>query len=323
MKRRIAALCIALLASGPLGALAQGPANYPSRPIRMVVPFNAGGPTDIVARAVSQEIAVTLGQPVVVENRLGAAGNIGAEMVAKSAPDGYTIVMGATGAFAVNATLYPKLPYDVMRDFAPVSLVSTVPFVLVVHPSLPVKTVNDLIRLAKEKPGQLSYGSAGSGTSIHMATEMFKSMTGVDMVHIPYKGAALAVVDLISGQLQLMIADVVSSLPHVKSGKLRAIATTERNALLPDVPTFADSGFPGYDANVWYGVFAPAGTPREIVARLSSVIAKALQVPAVRERLANQGAQPIGSTPEEFTAFVRAEIAKWAKVVKASGVRAD
>ncbi len=321
MKGTIAALCVALLVFGP--ACARGQGSYPSKPIRMVVPFNAGGPTDIVARAVGQEISRTLGQPVVVENRLGAAGNIGAEMVAKSAPDGYTIVMGATGAFAVNVTLYPKLPYDVMRDFAPVSLVTIVPFVLVVHPGLPVKTLDELIKLAKAKPGQLSYGSAGSGTSIHMATEMFKDMTGTDMVHIPYKGAGLAIVDLISGQFQVMIADVVSSLPHVKSGKLRAIATAQRSALLPDVPTFAEAGLPGYDANVWYGVFAPAGTPRDIVAKLSGAIAKAVQTPAVKERLAAQGAQAVGSTPEEFSVFVRAEIAKWAKVVKASGARVD
>jgi tripartite-type tricarboxylate transporter receptor subunit TctC len=314
-------LMVALLAL-PKAASAQS-AAYPNKPIRMVVPFAAGGPTDIFARAVGREIATTLGQPVVIDNRPGAGGNLGADIVAKAPPDGYTIVMGATGAFSVNTTLDPKLPYDVLRDFAPISLVTIVPFVLVVHPGVPVKTVDDLIKLAKSKPGALSFGSAGTGTSMHMASEMFKTMTGSDIVHVPYKGAAPAVSDLVAGHVQLIFSDMVSALPHVRTGKLRAVAVTQRSPLYPDVPTFAEAGLAGYDANAWYALFAPAGTPKDIVTKLSAATAKALQSQELRDRLAGEGAQAVGSTPEELDRFVRNEIVKWAKVVKASGTKIE
>ncbi|MBI3374862.1 MAG: tripartite tricarboxylate transporter substrate binding protein [Betaproteobacteria bacterium] len=310
----------AALTSLCFGAAAQ---SYPSKPIRLVVPFAAGGPTDVYARSVGQELSKLLGQPVIVDNRPGAGGNVGADIVAKSAPDGYNIVLGAVGAFAVNMTLYPKMPYDVLRDFAPVSLITVVPMMLVVNPALPVKSPKDLVERAKAKPGQLTYGSAGNGTSVHMSTEMFKAMTGIDMVHVPYKGVAPAMTDLIGGQLQLMFSDATSAIPHVKSGKIRAVAVTKHVEAMPEVPTFAQSGYPSYDPTVWYGVFAPAGTPRDIVLKLNGSIVKALQAHDVRERLISQGAQPTSNTPEEFTEFVRAEIPRWEKVVKASGAKVD
>lgn len=316
---------VVLLAASALASLAcgAGAQTYPSKPIRMVVPFAAGGPTDVYARAVGQELTKLLGQPVIVDNRPGAGGNLGADLVAKSPPDGYNVVLGAVGAFAVNMTLYPKMPYDVLRDFAPVSLVAIVPMVLVVNPGVPVKTPKELVELAKSKPGTLSYGSAGNGTSIHMSAEMFKAMTGIDMAHVPYKGAAPAMTDLIGGQVQLMFADATSVIPHVKSGKVRAVAATKHVEAMPEVPTFAQSGFPSYDPTVWYGVFAPAGTPRDVVLKLNAGIAKSLQARDVRERLIGLGAQPTSSTPEEFTEFVRAEISRWGKVVKSSGATVD
>ena len=316
---------VVLLAASALASLTcgAGAQTYPSKPIRMVVPFAAGGPTDVYARAVGQELTKLLGQPVIVDNRPGAGGNLGADLVAKSPPDGYSVVLGAVGAFAVNMTLYPKMPYDVLRDFAPVSLVAIVPMVLVVNPGVPVKTPKELVELAKSKPGKLSYGSAGNGTSIHMSAEMFKAMTGIDMAHVPYKGAAPAMTDLIGGQVQLMFADATSVIPHVKSGKVRAVAATKHVEAMPEVPTFAQSGFPSYDPTVWYGVFAPAGTPRDVVVKLNAGIAKSLQARDVRERLIGLGAQPTSSTPEEFTEFVRAEISRWGKVVKSSGATVD
>ena len=321
MKRLSTMLCTAAaLAAFSAAAYAQ---SYPSKPIRMVVPFAAGGPTDVYARSVGQELSRILGQPVIVDNKPGAGGNLGADFVAKSAPDGYNIVLGAVGAFAVNMTLYPKMPYDVLRDFAPVSLIAIVPMMLVVNPALPVKTPRDLVELAKARPGQLTYGSAGNGTSVHMSTEMFKALTGIDMVHVPYKGVAPAMTDLIGGQLQLMFSDATSAIPHAKSGKVRPVAVTRRIEVMPEIPTFAELGYAGYDPTVWYGVFAPAGTPRDIVVKLNGAIAKALQAPEVRERLISQGANPVSNSPEEFTAFVRDEIARWGKVVKASGARVD
>ena len=316
---------VVLLAASALASLTcgAGAQTYPSKPIRMVVPFAAGGPTDVYARTVGQELTKLLGQPVIVDNRPGAGGNLGADLVAKSPPDGYNVVLGAVGAFAVNMTLYPKMPYDVLRDFAPVSLVAIVPMVLVVNPGVPVKTPKELVELAKSKPGTLSYGSAGNGTSIHMSAEMFKAMTGIDMAHVPYKGAAPAMTDLIGGQVQLMFADATSVIPHVKSGKVRAVAATKHVEAMPEVPTFAQSGFPSYDPTVWYGVFAPAGTPRDVVLKLNAGIAKSLQARDVRERLIGLGAQPTSSTPEEFTEFVRAEIPRWGKVVKSSGATVD
>jgi tripartite-type tricarboxylate transporter receptor subunit TctC len=322
---RIAALLLALGTLGASCAFAQGAANYPSKPIRILVPFPAAGTTDILARAVGNEMQKAWGQPVVVENRPGAGGNLGSDVVAKAAPDGYTLLVGAVSPQAINVTLYPKMPYDVMRDFAHITLIAVVPNLLEVHPSVPVKTVKELIDLAKSKPGALSYASSGSGTSIHLSAELFKSMAGVDMLHIPYKGSAPAITDLMAGQVQLMFDNLPSSIAQVKAGRLRAIAVTTltRSPALPDVPTIAESGLPGYDASSWFGMHAPAGTPKDIVNKIHGVVAKALRTPEMIERLSTQGAQPVGNTPEEFTEFVRAEIAKWAKVVKASGARVD
>ena len=321
----LARLTALLLVFGAGGAFAQGAANYPSKPIRIVVPFPAAGTTDILARAVGNEMQKAWGQPVVVENRPGAGGNLGSDVVAKAAPDGYTLLVGAVSPQAINVTLYPRMPYDVMRDFAHITLIAVVPNLLEVHPSVPVKTVKELIDLAKAKPGQLAYASSGSGTSIHLSAELFKSMAGVDMLHIPYKGSAPAITDLMAGQVQLMFDNLPSSIAQVKAGRLRAIAVTTltRSPALPDVPTIAESGLPGYDASSWFGMHAPAGTPKDIVNKIHGVVAKALRTPEMIERLSTQGAQPVGNTPEEFTEFVRAEIAKWAKVVKASGARVD
>jgi len=311
------------LATG--AALAQGTAGYPTKPIKIVVPFAAAGTTDLLARAVGNEMQKAMGQPVVVENRPGAGGNLGSDVVAKAAPDGYTLLVGAVSPQAINVTLYPKLPYDVMRDFVHITLIAAVPNVLEVNPSVPVKTVKELIALAKSKPGQLTYASSGNGTSIHLSAELFKTMAGVDMLHIPYKGSGPAVTDLIAGQVNLMFDNLPSSIAQIRAGKLRAIAVTtlKRSPALPDVPTIAESGLPGYDASSWFGMHAPAGTSKDIVQKLYQVVSKALHTPEMAERLALQGAEAVGNTPEEFTEFVRAEIAKWAKVVKASGARVD
>ena len=299
--------------------------SYPTKPIRIIVPFPPGGATDILARAVGVELTKTWGQPVLVENRPGAGGNIGTDIVAKATPDGYTLVMGTVGTHAINMSLYPKMPYDTVKDFAPVTLVASVPNLLVVHPSLPVKTVNDLIELAKSKPGQIYFASSGNGTSIHLAGELFKAMANVSMVHVPYKGSAPAVADLLGGQVSLMFDNMPSSLPHAKAGKLRPIGVTsaKRSPALPEVPTIAESGLPGYEASSWFGLLAPAATPREVVNKLSQTIAASLQTPEMKERLSTQGAEPVGNTPEQFATYIQSEISKWAKVVRISGAKPD
>ena len=306
---------------------------YPSKPIRLVVPFPAGGTTDILARDVGQRLTESWKQPVVVDNRPGAAGNLGTEIVAKSAPDGYTLEMCTVSSHAINPGLYSKLPYDHIKDFAPVILVARVPNVLEVNPGVPVKTVADLIKLAKEKPGQINFASSGSGTSIHLSGELFKTMTGVDMVHVPYKGSAPAIADLMGGQVQVMFDNLPSSLQQIKAGKLRAIAVTsaQRAPALPDVPTISESGVPGFEATSWFGVVAPAGTPPAIIKQLNAEIDKWLQSPEGREKLMAQGALidqrgetvMAGGSPEQFAAFMRAETEKWAKVIKASGAKVD
>jgi tripartite-type tricarboxylate transporter receptor subunit TctC len=298
---------------------------YPSQPIKMIVPFTAGGTTDILARTIGQKLSESLHQPVIVENRPGAGGNIGADAVAKAKPDGYTILMGTIGTQAINTSLYSKMPYDSARDFAPVTLVAIVPNVLMVHPSVPAKNVKELIALAKAKPGQLNFASSSTGGSPHLSGEMFKQMTGVDIVHVPYKGSAPAITDLLGGQVTLMFDNLPSGLPQVKAGKLRALGVTSarRSPAAPDIPTIAESGVPGYEVDSWFGILAPAGTPAEIVNKLNAEIVRILKLPDVNERLAEQGAQPVGDTPQHFAEHIRKETAKWAKVVKASGAKAD
>jgi len=305
-------------------ALCQAPA-YPAKPIRLVVPFPPGGATDILARDVAQKLTEAWGQSVVVDNRPGAGGNIGAELVAHASPDGYTLLMGTVGTHAINASLYAKMPYDHIRDFAPVILVAGVPNVLVVNPALPVNSVAELIAYAKANPGKLNFASSGNGTSIHLSGELFKVMAGVQMTHVPYKGSAPAVQDLISGQVQLMFDNLPPSLPQIKAGKLRALAVTSatRAPALPDVPTMAEAGLPGFEASSWFGVLAPAGTPPAIVAKLNAEIAKWLATPEAKERLSKQGANAAGGSPEDFVKHIAAETAKWAKVVKDSGAKID
>ena len=299
---------------------------YPNHSIRLVVPFPPAGATDILARLVAQRLTETMGQSVVVDNRPGAAGNIGSDVVAKAPADGYTLLMCTVSTHAINPNLYSKVPFDHIKDFSPVILVATVPNVLVVNPSLPVYTVADLIKLAKSKPGTLNFASSGSGTSIHLSGELFKTMAGVDMTHVPYKGSAPAVTDLVAGQVQVMFDNLPSALPQIKAGKLRAVAVTspKRAPALPDVPTIAESGLPGFEAISWFGVVAPAATPAAIVSKLNAEIDRWLQAPETKEQLLGQGAaEAAGGTPEQFAAFIRSETDKWAKVVKESGAKVD
>ena len=316
-----ALLAFSALAAAPMA----GAQAYPAKPIRIVVPFPPGGATDILARAVAQKLTDAWGQAVVVDNRPGAGGNIGSEIVAKAAPDGYTLEMGTVGTHAINASLYAKMPYDHVKDFAPVILVAGVPNVLVVNPSLPVSSVQELIAYAKANPGKLNFASSGSGTSIHLAGELFKVMAGVQMTHIPYKGSAPALQDLIGGQVQLMFDNLPPSLPHIKAGKLRALAVTSatRSSALPDTPTIAESGLPGFEASSWFGVLAPAGTPPAIIARLNAEIGAWLASAEAKEKMLALGANIGGGSPEDFARHIAAETAKWQKVVKASGAKVD
>ena len=306
----------------PADALAQ---SYPSRPVRLVVPFPAGGTTDILARAMAEKLSGALGQQFVVDNRPGAGGNIGSDIVAKSQSDGYTLLMGTVGTHAINPSLYPKMPYDHVKDFVPVVLVAGVPNVLVVNPTVPAKTVAELIALAKEKPGTINFASSGNGTSIHLSGELFKLLAGVQIAHVPYKGSAPALTDLIGGQVQIMFDNLPSALPHIKGGKLRALAVTssKRAPALPDLPTIAESGVAGFEASSWFGILAPAATPRDIVQRINAEANKALHAPDMREKLLAQGAEAVGNSPEFFADYIRTETVKWAKVVKDSGARVD
>jgi len=314
----IAGLALALAAG------AQAPA-YPTKPIRLVVPFPPGGATDLIARAVAQKLAEAWGASVVVDNRPGAGGNIGTELVARSAPDGYTLEMGTVGTHAINPSLYAKIPYDHIKDFAPVILVAGVPNVLEVNPSVPVQTVQELIAYAKANPGKLNFASSGAGTSIHLSGELFKVMAGVQMTHVPYKGSGPALQDLLGGQVQLMFDNLPPSLPQIKAGKLRALAVTSsvRAPALPEVPTIAESGLPGFEASSWFGILAPAGTPPAIVAKVNAEVSKWLASPEGKEKLAGIGANAAGGSPEDFTRHIQAETAKWAKVVKESGAKVD
>ncbi|OGA53151.1 MAG: hypothetical protein A3F74_11980 [Betaproteobacteria bacterium RIFCSPLOWO2_12_FULL_62_58] len=326
LKRICKTLCtVVYVASAFAAGHSQAQQAYPTKPIRMICPFPPGGTTDVVARLVAQKLTEAWGQQVVVDNRPGAGGIIGTEIVAKAAPDGYTVLLGSITTHAVNPALYKKLNFDPVKDFAPVSLVVSSPQLLAVHPSVAAKSVKELIALAKAKPGQLNYASAGTGTSPHLTFELFKSMAGIDVVHVPYKGTGPAITDLIGGQVQMMITGVVALMPHIKSGKLRGLGVTsaKRVAALPDLPTIAESGIPGFDVSSWFGVFLPGGTPKPIVAKMNAEIRKILEVPEVRQRLISQGADPASNTPEEFAAYVKAEMAKWGKVARDTGTRAD
>jgi tripartite-type tricarboxylate transporter receptor subunit TctC len=305
-------------------ALSSAHAQYPAKPVRVIVPFPPGGGTDTLARIYGQKLGELIGQQVLIDNRPGGGTNIGAEIAAKSPPDGYTALMGNI-AHAINVTLYSRLAYDFVKDFAPVTLLASTPNILVVHPSLPVRSVKELIALAKARPGELDYASSGSGSSAHLAAELFNSMAGVKMTHIPYKGGGPAVVALAGGQVSVGFATTPSVIGHIKSGKMRglAVTTAQRSPSTPELPTMSEAGVAGYEAGTWYGLLVPAGTSKEIVTRLHAESVKLLKLQDVKERLDAAGFEVIGNTPEQFAAFIRSEIDKWAKVVKASGARAE
>ena len=317
-------LCIAL-AFGVAEVHAQSDTNYPSKPIRMIVPSAPGSGPDIMARAIGQKLTEALGQAIVIDDKPGAGGIIGSEAAAKAPPDGYTLIMSNAGAHTVNPGLYAKLPYDPVKDFAPVTLVALAPNILIVHPTLPVRNVKDLIALATAKPGELTFGSGGNGSTAHLSGEMFKTMAGINIVHIPFKGSPAAVIGVIAGQIALAIPNIPPALPHVRSGKLKALAVTtaKRAAGVPDLPTVAEAGLPGYEATAWFGVLAPAATPPQIIARLNAAIVKIAHAREMQERLTAEGADAVGNTPEQFAQIIKSDIAKWAKVIKASGARAD
>ena len=298
---------------------------WPSKPIRIIVPFAPGGPADLLPRLIGPKLTEAWGQPVVVENKPGAGGNIGMDALAKAAPDGYTLVIGPNGNLVVNPHLDPNLPYDVFRDFTPVTLLASFSNVLVVNPEVPAKTVPELIALAKAKPGALSYGSPGTGSQAHLGGEFLKLMAGIDIIHVPYNGTAPAMRDLLGGQISFMFAQTSSALPQVQSGKLRAlgVASARRSAQLPDVPTIAESGLPGFEAVSWYALLAPAGTPKEIVTRLQAEIARILQLPDIREKLALQGGEPVGNTPEQLSSMLKSESSRYADIVKRANIKAE
>ena len=322
MKSVLPAALLLICTVSPSLAHAQ---NYPNKTIRMIVPFPAGGATDIVARLVAQKLGDAMGQQVIVDNRGGAAGTIGSDLAAKSPPDGYTILIGTSSTHAIAQSLYAKLPYDSIKDFTPVIGIATATIVLSMHPSVPAKTVKELIALAKSKPDALSFASSGSGGVSHLVGEMFKAQAGVQMLHIPYKGDAPALADLVGGQVSLEFGTALSFLPYIQSGRLKALAVTslKRSQVMPDVPTVAESGLKGFEALQWFGVFAPAGTRAEVVTRLNTEIVKILQTADMRERLTKLASEVMADSPEQFAVFQKAEIAKWARVVKDSGARID
>jgi tripartite-type tricarboxylate transporter receptor subunit TctC len=314
---------LAALASAQ-GALAQAPSTaFPSKPIRLVAPFAPGGSLDLIARGIGQKMSESTGQPVVVENRAGASGAIGSEAVARSAPDGYTILLGATTTHGINPALNPSLPYDPVKDFTAISLVATIPHVIVAHPSLGVATIAEFVRLAKSRPG-MAFGSAGNGSPHHLAGEMLETMAGFEAVHVPYKGSGPALADLVSGQLQFMSVEWTIAEPHVKAGKLVALAiATAKRVPGIDLPTMAESGYPGFEVTAWYAIFGPAGMPGPVVARLNAEIVKGLAAPDLRERFDKLGVTPVGSSPAELAAHVRAELARWSQVVKTAGIKPE
>ena len=311
-----------MLAAAPSIVLAQA---WPSKPIRLIVPFPPGGGNDVIARAVAQKLGERLGQSVVVENRAGANGIVGLQALMQSAPDGHTIAVGAAGPLAVNPGLYDKLPYDPVKDFAPITNMVNFPLLLVTHPSVAAKTTRDLVELAKAQPGKLHYSSPGSGNSGHLAGELFNSMAGVKTVHVPYKGQGPALADLLAGQVQMLYSSIPSVLPHIRQGQLNAIAvgSAKRVPSLPEIPTIAESGVPGYEAYSWVGMIAPAGTPKDVIARLYREIVEILKQKDVAEKLNGQGALPVGDSPEQFAAYIKAEIDKWSAVVRSSNIKVE
>jgi tripartite-type tricarboxylate transporter receptor subunit TctC len=315
---------VAVAALSSASVYAQTTAQYPTKPIRIVVPQSAGASTDLTARLIAQKLNGALGQSVIVDNRPGAGSIIGTDLVVKAAPDGYTLLVVAS-SITLNPTLHKDLPFDPIRDLAPITQLSSFPNMLVVYPSVPVKTVKDLIALAKSKPGALNYGSSGTATGTHLSAELFKYMTGVDIVHVPYKGGGQGVQALLGGQVQLYFATIVSVLAHVRGGKLRAVAVTTatRSPAAPDVPTIAESGVPGYDHGPWNGFLAPAKTPRAIIVRLNEEVARIIHAPETKAVFTNEGAEPVGNKPEEFAAIIKNETAKWAKVIRTAGIKAD
>jgi tripartite-type tricarboxylate transporter receptor subunit TctC len=315
---------VSLLLLGVVFACAAHAQTYPAKPIRFVSPYPPGGANDILARIISQKLSESLGQQIVIENRGGATGNIGAEYVAKAAPDGYTILMGQASNLTINVSLM-KMPYDPVKDLAPVTLVATTPNLLVVHPSLPVRTVKDLVVLAKSKPGSINYASSGSGSAGHLAGELFKRVAHIEMVHIPYKGAAPALTDVVAGQAQLYFTSPISAQPFVKGGRLRMVAVTSlhRSPSMPDIPTVAESGFPDFDVVSWWGVLTPVAVSKEIITKLHSEIVRVLALPETKSKFADQGADVASNTPEQFAAYIKSEIAKWGKLIKELGVKSE
>lgn len=318
-----AVAAVAALLAAPHSATAAE--TYPSRPVRIIVPFAPGGFVDFTARLVAPPLSQAMGQQFVVDNRAGAGGIVGAELAARSTPDGYTLVIGSAGTHSVNQSLYPKLPYNVLRDFQPIARLTDAPSILTVHPSMPVKTVKDLVGLARQRPGQINYASAGAGTSTHLAAVLFESIASVKLTHIAFKGGGPAVVSVLSGETPVTFATAASVTPHISSGRLRAIAVTsgQRSAVLPDLPTIAEGGLQGYEMLNWLGLFAPTGTPKMIIERLNREALKVVAQPEVVKRFNSQGAEPSPLASEEFAAFVKSEIAKWAKIVAATGMKAD
>ncbi len=323
--RRLLVLVAALGWGLCLPATVAAQASFPGKPLSIIVPFTPGGTTDILARIVGQGLSTEFGQPVVIENRAGAGGNIGGQVASKAAPDGYTLFMGTVGTQAINASLYKKMPFDPIKDFAPITRVANVPNLLVANPTQPFKSVAELIAYARANPGKVNFASSGNGTSIHLSGELFKTMAKVQMVHVPYKGSAPALTDLLGNQVGIMFDNLPSVIAHVRSGKLRplAITTAKRSPELPDVPTLAESGLPGYEATSWFGLLAPAGTPAAVIAKLNAAIVKVLAQPDVRKRISDQGAEVYSETPEQFAAFILTEGVKWGKVVRDSGASLD
>ena len=325
LAKNVAVLAGAIVMSCGVARAADPGQDYPNRPIRLVLPFPPGGSTDIMARSLAQKLTESFGRQVVVDNRGGGAGGIpGTDLVAKATPDGYVIILSTSISHTATVSLYRNIPYDPVADFTPITMMASAPLLMVVNPSVPVKAVKDLIALAKASPGQINYASGGSGSSTHLPAELFKSMTGTDMVHVPYKGGGPALIGVMGGQAQVLIISMVSALPHVKTGKLRAVALTSRERLpeLADLPTIGET-VPGFDVELWYGIYGPRGVPRPIVNRLRNEIVKVLKLPDMRERLAADGARPLGNTPEEFAVINKAEVEKWRRVVKQANIKVD